>query len=722
MPRNDDGSLCCTIELDKTSGEFEMQEDGYTRFIPSKEKLDYLNRWLGDQLDKSERNLKPRWDECAANAEAYKPIKKNLRNDGGQSVLPAATSRNPADQIISNTVNVVMRSSPIVSFDAYFEEDYPVIVPVDPQDVIAQGVNLEDPTRTAPLPTSQMVDSETIANRFEHCVEFKNRERLDFEGNFHKIVESCVVGKSPVYWKTYAEPKNRYIIAPKLKTPFIDVEDEEEREVAEEVVRWLVVPYNNVLVSSIDQTPDDLDMLAERDPQNMPDDVTRRYENGEFFLIENDEDCQKCACSTSGVIEETKARTDATTKNYEPETPDPFCDLWEVWFYAYLKMKAEGDAKPRVRRFSLMGTYHRGCRKLLSVMRNPYKHQRRIHVGFTQFLDGSSTVGITRHAQELQTYLIQAEVKSSFVANNPLYWYDPNAYDTAEWFRKRTEPLTAATMVPGKVDVDWGPVRGGFEHYSLLGLIQWNAGTAQESSKQSDYEQGNRVVSHTSPQVVNSMLDRGGQSQILFLRLLNRGVSEVMRLYLETARQYQPMGENIPVKNPETEAIIMVPFRFPIGEVLDNFRISLTAAEEAASRERDPEQMAMALQLHQQHTGFFAQVLQAMRDPSSTPEDVAFFRKTLEGAQALYDRIIATTRADERKFNLMPEVDSIIAEKTKAMEAMKNAQQSQAPPTAGALPAPEQGADIGESSGVGGEPGVAENPAPVAPTSGPTSF
>lgn len=730
-----DGTLYAELELDKASGEFELDTKGYLRLYPSKEKLAYLNQWIGKELDLAEENHRARFDECAKNVETYKPIVTQLMNDGGRAILPSPIARTPADNVIASTVNRVTSATPIIAFDAYFEEDYPVIVPVDANDIREAGTVAIADDVSGMVPTPTLISSEDLARNFEHGMEFKNRERLDFFGHFHRVVQDCVIGASPVYWKTFAKPKKRTIIAPKLALPFVDVDDEEEREVSGEIVQWQIVPYNDVLRPNLDQSMDDLEWVSERNHElKTPSDIERAFVDEELHLVKDEEECAAfCAARSMLAVDDPKVRTDATTKKYDPQPPADICDVHDVWFYAYLKIKTEKDQKPVVRRFSLMGPYHRGRRQFMAIFNNPYNHQRRILEPFTQFLDGSSTVGISRHAQQLQTHLTQNEVQSAFHANNPLYWYNPDSYETARFFSKRDEPLHAGTFVPGKEGVDWGLVRGGFEHYSLLGLMQWNAGTNQDAAHSSDYEQGNRVVSHTSPQVVGAMLDKGGQNQILFLSLLNRGVQRVMRLYLETARQFQPMGENIPVRDPKTKALIMVPFRYPIGEVLDNFRISLTAAEEAVSRERDPDQMDRALQQHQQFSAFFAQVMQAMRDHNSTPEDMALLRKMLAGALELYERIIATTRADVRKFDLMPEVDRVIEQKQKALAQMQaqppqppltggmNAP-SQAPQPAGSVPqtgAPSNGSG---SPGVGAEPSVAGSATSPPDQGNPNSF
>lgn len=711
MHSGDSGSLRAVIELDASSGRFELDEQGYTRFIPSKEKLAYLNRWIGDELDKAAEAHKARFAAAAENVETYKPTRTSLPEQQGRAILPSPLARMPADQIIANTVNNVLRPRPIISFDAYFAAKYPVLVPMPVEEIERMGYAVEPEQLGGEVPVPMEVDSETLARRFEQGVEFHLRERMGFASLFHRTVHNCVTGASPSWIKVCWKRKQKTVISPKVTAdPFVDTAQEVERDYSEGGVHWYVLPFYSVLRPNITDAIDDLDWIGE-DAHKKPDEITRAFEDGEYFLIRDAEHADKLSKAVSvAAADDTAARLSASTQNYVIAAPVGECDVWEIQFYAYLKVTDPNDAetKPKVRRFALQGDYHRGTREFMSIVRNPYNHQKRNLVPFTQFLDGSSTVEHVKHAQQLQTHLSQAEIKSAYHANNPLYWYDPNAYLTAPFFSGRTDPITPGTAIPGKESVDWGIVRGGFEHYSLLGLMQWNAGTSQEASKISDYDAGNRVVSHTSPSTVQQMLERGGQNQVLFLHLLNNGIRDVIKLYLETSRQFKPMGEEIPVRDPKTKQLMMVPYRYPVGDVLDNFRISLTAADEAIARERDAESQAILLDVYQRHTTFVAQVVTPMLDEKATPELIAFYRKIIEGEQAIMERIIGPIRTDEEKFDVLSTVDAIVEERALArqqMEAMNAANPGAA--GGGAVPQNEPSGKAGGSAGAGAEPAMA---------------
>lgn len=712
---SDDSQLKKVIELDELSGQFEMDADGYWRFVPSPEEKASIERWLGEAIDRAEREQRVRLDAQAENRETYSFVKKMLDNEGGIAILPSPIARIPADQIIASTHNAIVHATPLFAMDPYFDASYPVLMPSpeydpnDPDMAMLAGV---------PAGTAIKIDvgAEEISRKMESGIDFVARERLDFERVNHRVIDACVI-EGYGWVKTCRKRKKRNIIRPKADSFLVDVEDTEEIEYnSGSQIQWMFVHDSNMLRPNMHQDINDLDWLAERDPQS-PDDLRAAYANDEYFLYDDkkqkDAEVQRYASATSSTVDEAKVRTDAAIRKIDAEQTDNYLDIRDVWAYRWLHVKNEQTGESERRRFMLQLTYHHGVRKLLAAYRNPYNHQRRIHTVFTQFLDGSCTVGIVKYNQILGTHFIQSEIKSSFIANNPQPWHDPQATETATFLAKGM-PRSPEVSIPGLGGKDWGYVPRGAEHYSLLPHIQWNAADAQAASKVGDYETRGSAPSHTSPNTVSMLLDRGGQSSLLFLSMMDRGWREAVRLYLETARQYQPLGEVIPVRDPKTRAKTMVPFRYPIGEALDNFRIALTAANDAASRERSPEQIMGLMNAWQQQAAFMMQPIGALINPATSPEQAKLYMKIIEGGQALLDRLVSTTRVDEETFNIIPEVMSVVAEKAQLLEQAKAQQATEAAnaanqaPAGGGLVPPTEGApDAGALAGVGAEPGVA---------------
>ncbi len=721
MSHNPVNELRRVVELDGKSGKFELDESGNTRFIPSDEEQKLIEAWIYDELTQAIQDHEPLFNEARENVESYRAIKTRIDGAGGESILPSPLSRIPADQIIAYTVNTIMRARPVVSFDAYFPNEYevPVVAPFQNADL---GI-------TQPTPVIIKVDAEKVAQRIEQAMEFKVRERLDFHTLIWSVITDCVTtGPIPAWVKVCREAKGRQVLKPKLfNGTLVDlaIKEESYARASEEVHMYSVSGFN-VLMPLEEDDPNESPWLAERTPKT-PSQVYGHCKDGSWFLVNGDEECNRLV---GAVSEETtpqqKRDLEASTQNRQPQTRRPKCDVYEVWFYRDLKVIDPDSGKTVIKRYSLLGDFHYGAKKLASCFRNGYDHQKRIHTPFWQMKDphshsGSSTVGILKWHQKVDTHATQAIIRNGWMKNHPFPWYDPTGAN-AEWFQGRTE-MMPSEWVPGKFGDDWGmqPFNSGVD--GLMLLKQNVQGQAQETSNVSAYEAGQTIPGRTPSSTVSQILEQGRQQPLLFLGMLNKGMEKVFRLYLETVRQYQPMGETIPVRDPEKRAIIEVPFRLPVGEALDNFRIALTAADEALAQEHDEERLVMSMNVFQQHAQFVTTVITPMMSGQLSEPQTALLLKIVDNEQELFNRIISRLRTDEERFDLRPEVGAMAAEiaalaqQIELMEAANAA--NPAPGAAGVVPGPT---GPGDGGGFGGPPqqppmdeGAGPAPAPGLP-------
>jgi hypothetical protein len=515
------------------------------------------------------------------------------------------------------------------------------------------------------------------------------------------------MGASPTWVKVCREKKKRAIIAPKIKGAFLDVSEKNEYDVSGEEVHIYNVPVYNVLRPNLDQDIDELDWLAELDPKT-PEQVTRAYHAEEYFLIKDDAEADKLAKLTSDTTDPAKVQTDASTKNYAPETRKGACDIRDVSFYRNLRVVDPETGQKTIKRFLLQGYFHYTAKRLLSCHRWSYEHQRRNLVPFEQCLDGGSTTGNVKWHQKVHTYAAHAEIKNAWHANNVLYRLDPDA-PNAESLAKRKSPFSSGDVVLA-ADGEFAAVRPGTEHGTLLNFMGYIKADAQEASKVSDFEAGRSIPGRTPSSTVQQILEKGGLSGDLFMLMLGERVSKVMRLYLETVRQYQPLGETIPIVDEETRQIIELPMRYPVGEVLDNFRISLTAADEALAKEHSPEEVAVFLQVYQSHTQFVASIAGPMADQRATPAMTDLFKRIIEGEQVVFNQLVSMVRSDTKeKFDLRPAVAAIEQEKLQMMQQMQQMGAmggDQAASGGGAIPGAEGAPEGGGPQGVSGEPGM----------------
>lgn len=701
----------------KPTFKLELDEKGYTRAIPLGDEKKRIEDYLSEEMPRAIDDMGPLWADAADNIRTYKATKISI--DGAESVLPAPIARIPADQIIARTFNDVMRPRPIFSFDPYFDSTYPVVVPLERT---APDPFTGQPQKTiTPVPVDK--SAEEISRHLESGVEFKARERFDFADMLLKAVRGAVCG-APYRIKVCADPKYRTVVAPKIEGAFVDLSAKEEREIADgEIVKWYLVSYFNSLRPIDEEDDDESPWFAERTPESQLTFRTKAM-TGEYFLL-GDEDAEKLATNLVNVFTPEVETVKSETQNKTPQKPKQVVDKWLVWFNWPVKYVGE-DGEKHVKEMSLCAHFHLAGRMLLDCYENPYDDKQRGYVLVDQMEDGDSTVGILKYFQTVFTHILQAEIKNAFHANNFSYWYDPDSQSATQF--EGNKKIRIGSNIAGKFGDggEWGVVRAGAEHYSLLPLSQFVAGLGQQASNVSSYEQGENIPGRTPAGTVSQILQQGAAQPILFLRRLNRALTKAMRLYLERTRQYQPMGETLPIKNEETRQIIEIPFRFPVGEVLDNFRISLTAADEAAAKEHEFEQQAMRLNLFQTFAGFVANVAGPISNPQATPAQISFFAKVVDAGQKIFDRIIGQDRTDEESFDLASAVNAIVEERQMAMQMAlagpQNGQmnaQGQVPPTGQAVPS--TGApDASGSSGMGGQPDVPMDSQPPMAEGGET--
>lgn len=658
------------LDLDGNSGKLEYDERGFVRFIPSDSEKEKIEAYLKQEVSQAEEAYAQRFADSVENTKAYKAVKEQI--DGEAATLPVPLVAIACDQVIADTYNTIVRPRPIISFDAYFDERYQVAVPVE----------IPDPLTGAPIQTGMPLekDSEEIAKYIESGFEFKARERFNFPKLAQEIITDVVTdGALPAYVKVCADRSIRTILKPKVDGVTIDLEEKEEYAVkSKQLVHAYTLPKINILKPIGEDDLDSSPWVLERTPVEPETFLNRALGKArEYFLIRDDDDAYELAKRTGPAIPETEEARRGAQKRQDP-TPKNRVDLGEVWINWWVKYKDPDTGEKLLKKLSLVGDYHLGAGKLCNLYLNWYDHQQRPIVPFWYIKDphsdtGSSVADRAKWHQRVLTHAAQAEIKNAFHANNFSYWWDPNS--PADEYFAAGKRLRAGEGIPaGKFEEDWGIVRVGAAHDSMLPLMQWCEGAAQRATNVSSYEQGDSVPGRTPAATVSQILAQGKQQPIMFLRTLNDSFVKVVRLFLETERQFQPFGETLPIRNQETKEIMEIPYRFPIGEALDNFRISLTAADEALAKEHEFEQQAIKMQQFIGYSNFVATVAGPMANPMATPATVALFQKILNAAGTLFLEMIEDDRTDEEKFKFQPEIDALVQEAQMARQQMMAAQ------------------------------------------------
>lgn len=677
------------------TGSMEMDHRGYIKFIPNDDELKAIETYLAEELARTLSDYESLFQEAVNNVNCYRHAKITLET--GKAILPAPIARIPADHIIASSFTTVMNARPIFSFDPYFSGKFPVAVPAP------EGF----PMIPAGTPMSVSRSSEEIAKNLERGFEFKLRERLDFETKLQKAIRGAVIG-CPFWWKVCADPKSRDLMGPKVDGAFIDLSQKYSFRQKGEIVQLYLVPFFN-LIKPVDVAEDELDegpWVAERTPCD-PADVIRGFYSKDFFLLVDKKDADTVASQVSDIHNPFQQAIAAMIQQKVSQKPRQQCPKFLVWFYRDALFKDPETGEKTIKRLNLIGDYHLGAKRLLNCYLNPNEHQSRPYVFCDQMEEGDSTVKILRWHQDVATHLMQAQIKNAFIANNINYTYNPDS-DAEDWFKKHPTIEAGEVIGAGKKGEDWDTFTAGTAHESLLMTWQAVVAEAKVASKVSGPQAGENIPGRTPASTMSQVLQQGAQEGILFLRRLSRGLSKVIRLYLETARQFQPLGETIPIFDPVQKQIIEIPFRFPVGEMLDNFRIALTASDQALQRERDSERIVMWKTVLMQDAEFVAKISAALVDQKTTPALMALFEKALLRNEKLISKIIQLSDTDEDDFDLSAEIDALVKEQNAArmqMQAMMEAQNGNpAAAGQGAVPGP-----AGQPNG-GGPVGAAPQP------------
>jgi hypothetical protein len=704
----------------------ERDADGHMRVLLEGAELEKVNAFLSEELNRAYDDYSPMWMNAVENIETYKAIRKMIE-DSGLAMYPAPIARIPADQVIAATYNSVMRPRPIISIDAYLNASYDV-----------PGVaGAPTPQPGMPVPT-QSVTAEEIGKNLRQGYEFLARERIQIGPKLLKAIGNAVKG-CPSYWKVAVNPDQVTKLTARADGGAVTTSVRyESTRMRGDIVAHYLVPYFNCM-KPLDQ--DDIqicDWFAEREKHNRPEDILTEYVAKTLFLIKDDAEVKALANSTVDIYDPYRERIAASTEKKPPaQKPTQVCDRWEVWFYWTAQFKDPESGQSAVKQLNCVGSFHRSAGKLMSCFLNEYEHQERPYELIDQFDDGGSTVENMRYHQNVFTHTVQAEIKNAFIANNVALWHDPDNPDIVSFFTSH-KVLKPGDHIPGVFGKDWGVAVMGQDHDSMMPLIQFILSFSQLDSKQNKYSSGD-PGGRTPANTMAMAIEQAGQEPHLFLHRLSTKLSRIFRLDMETRRQFQPLGEVLPswTGKEKTE----IPFRFPVGDVLDNFRIALTASDEALAREQDQQNIMAQKKALMDDGEYVAKILGAIMN-LQTPlpkEGVDAFAKIIKRDQKALMDLLGNSTTDVDQYDLTPEVDALLAARNRQLEAQqamqRELQHAQAvsgtsPQQQAAQPdikislsgklTPEQEAQAAAQRGLGGSnaQGQAAGPGPAVPGPG----
>lgn len=706
------------LELDKKSGELNPSTvfPGYVEFTPSESVRKQIEAYLANELTLAIEDYQSIWNEARENIETYKATKK-VSTDGAD-ILPSPMARVAADQIIARAYNILLRPKPVLSVEPYFPQEYDVMIPVE-MPVPNPMTGAIEGTQTVPVPVKR--DAEKVAMTWELGYEFLLRERLNFPRKLRQVLYDTVTGASPCWVKVCYHSESRTVLEPTTKGAFVDLSEKREAEVpVGDPIKWPVLPVFNV-IRPLDEHDVQASPWIAENANLTQQDFLLAFNRGEYPLI-TEEEAEKLSSLTYDPSQNTqKIQVEQATQRAVASTPRQKCDVWEVWFYWDVRVPAEdGSKRKAVKRLSLMGYFHRGANRLLSCFRNPYDHQLRPYVPFFQMedphtLSGSSTVSVIKYHQAVKTQAIGLEIENASGINNVAFFADPQS-DAFEYLQanKRIRPNA---VIPKREDDYLEKFNKSLSHYSLLPLTQYIDTDGMRAVNMSPAELGAEVPNRTAAGTVSQILSQGDAQNMMFLKNISDRFSEVIKLDLRTRRQFSPLGETLHVKDPETQQILEVLFQFPTEDVIDNFRFSLTAADEELAKEHELPQLMALQKMNQERANYIAQVVGPMVDPRMMPEQVTLLQKFLAADQAINDRIISLSRTDVKKFDYTEQIAAIVEARNAALAqqigAASGTQTGGTDSVAGGVSGPV--ADPQNQSGNGGGDGTPPTAPPAPP-------
>jgi hypothetical protein len=668
------------LEYDTVKMERDPSNGGIRVMFKDQTELDKLNSWLKTELDRTYDDWREIWAESVENDRTYRCKRIRIPDSKSEmSVYPAPIARIPADQRTFSICNAVLKADPIFSIDAYLNAQYTSPVP---------QLGAASTPSAAPA-QMQVEDSEQVAHRLEQGYKFVVRERIRLPQKLHRGLKNAMRG-SPNWWKVCWDAQPTVTMNDrKLDGAVIDLSDAYESErVRGDGVKWYLIPFSNCMMP-LDYLNDEcgVDISPWFWERTMWSDelLKLKYEARELFLVPDEAAYTALCKSKVDRTSEYQSRIESG-QGRNPQKPEQVCDTGLIWFYRLVKYidpdqpeTDQGTKNWKIKRLNLLGDYHRSVGKLMTLWLNPNDHQCRPYELVDELDDvGDCTVGRMRYHQQTFTFAAQSELKSGHTANTLLYWYDKNVSDVAEFFG-RTPVIEAGDHIPGRKDEEWGTAAAGDKTFSMAELMKMILSMSQLDSRENEFTLGGRPPGRTSPNTVSQVYEHAEESKTALLQRLSLKLSRLLRLDMETRRQYQPLGEVLPLWTDAGKSATEVAFTFPVGDVLDNMRIALTAADEALAQEHDPQQIMMRKQALMQDGQFIAQILAPLADINNPlpPELAQVYRKIAVSVERMNRKLIAQTESDEEQFDLTPEINAFFDARNALIQQQQAIQQAQ---------------------------------------------
>ena len=694
---NDDLLRDIVGDLEEASprrSKFELSPDGYyERWIPSDDEDKLVSEYAHTYIRNLEADNADILREMGENVDAYRAVTKTLgsRTDEDPVVTLPLISRK-VDQLVSFQAATILRPRPVISVDPYFDDEYAVMAP---RSVEVPGVGMQQ------MGAPDTFDSEQVAATLEFGLDYKLRERMPLRAIVKKTFQDMAISNHAIL-KVVWDQKYRTVRTnrvKKLPNGMAVVDGSEERVLKNQDAGQIRNVSLFGFLAPLDCPLDEAELVCELFPMSSTQ-LREKLTTGDYFLPKRDE-WDELLRQTTDDYRLTEDRSISMPGRGSTIERHDTREVWFQWPVEVEEYDEDGAAYNVKKLMSMCGIYHMCAKRFLTLYRNPYHHGTNPYVLITEDEDSLrrpelSMVGRTKTQQTLASQMLHINIQNAVAASNFDIFCNP---DSEAWEALQSQGRRPGRLIPRYDKDDVEMAQAGQNHPGLnneIGLMQQDIA---DTMGVSPYEEGTMIPGRTPADTVRQILQSGLQRPLMTMSAVSDGFGRAVKMYLQVLRQFNPYGELVPTKNPETNAKIMVPFVLPVEEVLDNFDIALTAAEEELAKEADTEQRIMMFNLLGEASGKFAQMAGGMADVNASPALTALFEELLQINIKALKQIIEPVRKDVTKFLPTQEaIAAIMAEKQQnimlAMQSMgggMNGQPPGAPGGAGAVQAAPPG-------------------------------
>lgn len=695
------------LELDSPSGEF-RDDGGYGKFIPIESELERMNEYFRQEIEDAWNDDSPRREKILANLEVVEAKPK-----GKGVVIPIA--RRDGKQVVAWLVNTIMRRHPFISVSP--EGGQSVAVQVE-----APGIGLTEVEKT----------SEEVAKELEKDAKFRFTRRVNFRSLLMDVLGSVVNGATPGWIKICHDKRDRLTTRPNVVPRFelgskgraIRIEGKRLKSVQKsDPNKMYAVSSLSMLMPADAQDEQDAPWLAERIPATSAE-IREGIQNGSFFLVKDKEEAEKILGATSLICDTAEESRKAQITGRSASSPRQLHDRLEIWFDWDVRISEEVEdgteavevgvdefgepiieeqpvfkQEERIITVPMVGQFHRGAGKFLSIHVNPYQHGLRPYVPLFQWkrpheFSGWSTTEEIAPFQKLISAAITMEMKNAALANTVAWQAVPDS-PAFNWLTENGE-IEAGDVVPTQaLDQEARPFPIGRDMRPLQGIIGYLNAETEKVSLQSNFQRGTDVPNRTAAATVSQILDAGLTQPGMVLDSICDQLSKAVSMYYEMLQQYLPSGEVYFWQDPESREVVEVALRFPSGPITNHFRFSMTASSDDLTKEQEFERHSLLKNIIDKDNQSMAQMMGPYIDIQAPPPVELFMEALIKRSDEVTKLIVGSSRQDDEKFTIAPALRRIAE-----MKAEMRAQQAQA--AAGGM---NEGADAGAN---GPLPGGAE--------------